>query len=328
MKYKVLFLILTCMLISMLIQTPYLDSKDLPLAINLNGVPATFTDVKYGSHERNLLDVWLADSDVPTPIVVFIHGGGFSGGDKSEVYESKNIPRFLDAGVSFATINYRYMKYTDARSVMTCLGDAKRSLQFIRSKADEWNLDKSRIGAYGNSAGAGTSLWLAFQPDMSDPNHSDPVLRESTRLKVAGAFATQATYDILKWPEILQIPVSSELLLMFLSAHGLQDALLNALQDTDSPNKELDSKIRKNVDLLGLMSLDDPPIYVSNGMRGGTPEGLGHLLHHPLHAVALKTRAEEVGLEAVVYAKELGIAPDKEKQETLVSFFLRHLTDK
>ena len=105
MKYKVLFLIL----ISMLIKTPYLDSKDLPLAINLNGVPATFTDVKYGSHERNLLDVWLADSDVSTPIVVFIHGGGFSGGDKSEVYESKNIPRFLDAGVSFATFNYRYI---------------------------------------------------------------------------------------------------------------------------------------------------------------------------------------------------------------------------
>ena len=245
------------------------------------------------------------------------------------VYKSGKIPRFLDAEVSFATINYRYMKYTDIRSVMTCLDDAKRSLQFIRSKANEWNLDKSRIGAYGNSAGAGISLWLAFQPEMSDPNHSDLILRESTRLKVAGAFATQATYDILKWPEILQIPAGSELLLMFLSAHGLQNEFRDARrsQDTESPNKELDS-IRKNVDLLGLMSSDDPPIYVSNGMRGGTPEGLGHLFHHPLHVVALKTRAEEVELEAVVYAEKLGIGPEKEKQETQVSFFLRHLTDK
>ena len=321
MKYKML------LLISMLIQTPYSDSKDLPPAINLNGVPATFADVKYGSHERNLLDVWLVDSDVPTPIVVFIHGGGFTGSDKSQVYKSKNIPRFLDAGVSFVTINYRYMNYTDVRTVMTCLNDAKRSLQFIRNKADEWNIDKSRIGAYGNSAGAGTSLWLAFQSEMSDPNHSDPVLRESTRLKVSGAFSTQATYDILKWPEILQIPVNLELLLMFLSAYGLQDAFLNTRQGTDSFDKELDA-IRKDVDLLGLMSPDDPPIYVSNGQHGGTPEGLDHLLHHPLHAVALKTRAEEVGLEAVVYAEKLGIVPDEEKQETLVSFFLRHLTDK
>ena len=320
MKYKILFLLITSVLITTL------DSKDLPPAINLNGIPATFTDVKYGTHERNSLDIWLVDSDVPTPIIVFIHGGGFTGSDKSQVYKSKNIPKFLDAGISFATINYRYMKYTDARTVVTCLNDAKRSLQFIRSKADEWNLDKNRIGVYGNSAGAGTSLWLAFQPDMSIPNHSDPVLRESTRLKVAGAIATQATYDILKWPEILQIPVNSELLLMFLSAHGLQDVFLKTQEGIGSFDKELAS-IRKNVDLLGLMSSDDPPIYVSNGKKGGIPEGLDHLLHHPLHAVALKTRAEEIGLEALVYAEKLGIMPEKAKQETLVSFFLRHLTE-
>ena len=320
MKYKILFLLITSVLITTL------DSKDLPPAINLNGIPATFTDVKYGAHERNSLDVWLVDSAVPTPIIVFIHGGGFTGSDKSQVYKSKNIPKFLDAGISFATINYRYMEYTDARTVVTCLNDAKRSLQFIRSKADEWNLDKNRIGVYGNSAGAGTSLWLAFQPDMSIPNHSDPVLRESTRLKVAGAIATQATYDILKWPEVLQIPVNSELLLMFLSAHGLQDVFLKTQEGTGSFDKELAS-IRKNVDLLGLMSSDDPPIYVSNGKKGGIPEGLDHLLHHPLHAVALKTRAEEIGLEALVYAEKLGIMPEKAKQETLVSFFLRHLTE-
>ena len=71
MKRKMLSLILTCTLIGTLIQTPHSDSEDLPPAINLNGVPATLSDVKYGSHERNSLDVWLADSDVPTPIVIF-----------------------------------------------------------------------------------------------------------------------------------------------------------------------------------------------------------------------------------------------------------------
>ena len=70
----------------------------------------------------------------------------------------------------------------------------------------------------------------------------------------------------------------------------------------------------------------DPEYGVYN--KRLTPERLNHLLHQPLHAVALKTRAEEVGLEAVVYAEKLGIVPDEEKQETLVSFFLRHLTDK
>lgn len=39
----------------------------------------TYKDVAYGPHERNVLDVWLAESATPTPLVVYIHGGGFQG---------------------------------------------------------------------------------------------------------------------------------------------------------------------------------------------------------------------------------------------------------
>ena len=59
---------------------------------------------------------------------------------------------------------------------------------------------------YGASAGAGTSLWIGFSDEMSDPLNSDPVLRESTRVSCVGAIATQATYDFFKWPEILNLP--------------------------------------------------------------------------------------------------------------------------
>ena len=78
-------------------------------AINLNGIRATFANEKYGNHERNTFDIWLADSDEPTPLVIYIHGGGFIGGDKSRYYDSEDWIRFLKAGVSVATINYRYM---------------------------------------------------------------------------------------------------------------------------------------------------------------------------------------------------------------------------
>ncbi|MEO2047672.1 MAG: hypothetical protein ABGX16_13990 [Pirellulales bacterium] len=53
--------------------------------------------------------------------------------------------------------------------------DAARALQLVRSKATEWNIDKQRIGASGGSAGACSSLWLAFHPDMANPASSDPV---------------------------------------------------------------------------------------------------------------------------------------------------------
>ena len=40
-----------------------------------------FKDVKYGDHKRNSLDIWLANSKEKTPLLIFIHGGGFVGGN-------------------------------------------------------------------------------------------------------------------------------------------------------------------------------------------------------------------------------------------------------
>jgi acetyl esterase/lipase len=75
------------------------------------------------------------------------------------------------------------------------LSDAARALQFVRSKAAEWNIDKTRIGASGGSAGACSSLWLAFHDDMADPKSTDPVARESTRLKCAAVYDAQTSLD-------------------------------------------------------------------------------------------------------------------------------------
>src|SRR5262245_45713222 len=62
--------------------------------------------VKYGPHERNVLDVWLAKSDRPTPVLVSIHGGGFAKGDKS--VSPDLLRRCLDSGISVAAITYRF----------------------------------------------------------------------------------------------------------------------------------------------------------------------------------------------------------------------------
>ncbi|HEY1050507.1 MAG TPA: hypothetical protein VGE39_12150 [Prosthecobacter sp.] len=61
------------------------------------------------------------------------------------------------------------------------LEDAARALQFVRSKAAEWNIDKERIGASGSSAGSCSALWLTFHPEMADAKSADPMARESTR---------------------------------------------------------------------------------------------------------------------------------------------------
>ena len=73
--------------------------------------------------------------------------------------------------------------------------DSARAIQFIRSKAKEWNLDPTRIAATGGSAGAGISLWLGFHDDLADPKSEDPVLRQSTRLTCMAVYNGQTSYD-------------------------------------------------------------------------------------------------------------------------------------
>jgi acetyl esterase/lipase len=164
-----------------------------------DGRPApTVANLAYDSHERQVLDFWQARSDQPTPLVLYIHGGGWQNGDKSSL-SGTAIRRFLEAGISVAAINYRYVKQAAAAGikppVKAPLEDAARALQFIRSKAKEWNIDKNRVGATGGSAGGCSSLWLAFHPDLTDPKSDDPVARESSRLYCAAVNGPQTSLD-------------------------------------------------------------------------------------------------------------------------------------
>lgn len=281
--------------------------------VNLRGERATYINERYGDHPRNTFDLWLAASDRPTPLVIYIHGGGFLGGDKSKYYASEDLPRFLDAGVSVATINYRFMDEAPF-GIKACFNDAKRCLQYIRYHADRYCIDKSRIACSGGSAGAGTALWLAFSDEMADPDNPDPVSRESTRLTCAGAFATQSTYDIFQWEQIIGVPLSEQ--------YGLMQKIGMAfgLNGNGHINYAEQTVIRRELDLLRLIDRHDAPVFVFNKHKNGVPENEDELNHHPLHAKAIKERAEAVGLQAIVYAPALGIADPSGKD--LVDFFL------
>ncbi|MDD4425015.1 MAG: alpha/beta hydrolase, partial [Mariniphaga sp.] len=255
--------------------------------VNIRGVRATLTEEKYGPHPRNTFDIWLAESEAPTPLVIYIHGGGFVGGDKSKYFQSPDLVRFLDAGVSVATINYRFM--TEAPfGIKACLNDSKRCVQYLRYQAKKYNIDKNRIACSGGSAGAGTSLWLAFTDEMADPENSDPVLRESTRLTCAGAFATQSTYDIFQWEKHIGIPMADTQVQL--------QAIAMAFGFTQV--KEIDllaqHEIRKDLDFLNKMDKNDPPVFVFNKHKNGIPTNEDEMNHHPLHAKAIRDKAVEV----------------------------------
>jgi hypothetical protein len=162
-------------------------------------VKPTLAEVRYGPHERHVLDFWRAGSATPAPLVFVIHGGGWQGGEKERVNKFVNVAGLLAQGISVVAINYRFIKHAEAEGVTppvkAPLHDAARALQFVRSQAAAWNLDKTRIGAAGGSAGACSSLWLAFHDDLADPKSADPVARESTRLYCAAVTVAQTTLD-------------------------------------------------------------------------------------------------------------------------------------
>lgn len=287
--------------------------------VNIRGERATFENEKYGDHPRNTYDIWLAKSETPTPLVIYIHGGGFTGGDKSKYFDSEDLVRFLDAGVSVATINYRFM--TEAPyGIEACFHDSKRCLQYIRYNAKKYNIDKTRVACSGGSAGAGTALWLAFSDDMANLKNEDPVLQESTRLTCAGAFATQSTYDIFQWEKIIGVPMSD-------TPEQLQAiAMAFGIKNTAGIDLWAQNQIRTELDFLSKMDKNDPPIFVFNKHKNGIPTNEDELNHHPLHAKAIKEKADEVGLEAIVYAPEIGIFDPSGKD--LVEFFLEKFFEK
>ena len=281
--------------------------------VNFRGEPATFVNEKYGEHQRNNFDIWLAKSNNPTPLVIYIHGGGFVGGDKSKYYDSKDLVRFLDAGVSVAVINYRFMNEAPY-GILASMNDSKRCLQYIRYHSKKYNIDKSKIACTGGSAGAGTSLWLAFNNNMAESENADPVLRESTCLTCAGAFATQSTYDICLWSELLGLPKKET------SKDKFGIARAFGFKSAENIDFKKETEIRANLDFLNQMNENSSPFFVFNKQVGGIPTNEDELNHHPLHAKALKNRAKEVGVEAIVYAPEIGIVDESGKD--LVDFFL------
>lgn len=313
--------------------------------VELPGIAADYAeDVRYGEQDRNVFDIYLPDCDAPTPLVIYIHGGGFTGGDKSSANSNGDaIRELLQSCVAYATINYTLLQVPSAAQgtssiveqggVLTSLEDTARALQFMRYHFASLNLDPENVAVYGVSAGAGAGLWLGTHDDLADPANEDPVLRESTRVKAVGALATQSTYDLLVWEGVL-LPLTQALagvlggtdIPTVAQAVGATNYLLTFLgvDAVDAIYSGENAAYRANVDMLALMDAGDAPIFVQN-YTTGFDDLLNMFLHHGLHALAVKARADEVGLESVAYVSDPAYLLVDPSGEDLTSFLLRHI---
>lgn len=245
----------------------------------------TIADVPYGPHERNVLDFWKAPGQGPRPLVVYIHGGGWTGGDKTR--RADQIMPYLANGISYAAITYRL---TPENPLPAPVYDAVRAIQFIKSKAAEWNIDPTRIALTGGSAGAATSMWILAHDDLADPNAPDPVLRQSSRVAAAAVSVGQTSIDprvIEPWlgPNVLQ----HRMINMAVGEETIEGAL---------ENYEQYRALYEEFSAINHLTADDPPLLMTYGSDMTLPsKDAGHGIHHGLFGVKMKEKADQVGHE-------------------------------
>jgi arylformamidase len=245
----------------------------------------THADVAYGPHERNVLDFWQAEGEGARPLLVFIHGGGWTAGSKQRT--AKDVRPFLEKGISYAAINYRL---TPTSPLPAPVHDAARAIQFLRTKASEWKINTDRIALTGGSAGACTSMWLLCHDDLADPKAEDPIARQSTRVSAAAVSAGQTSID----PKVIE---------SWLGPNVLKHRMINfavgeATMEAALANYEKHRETYVEFSPYNHVSQDDPPLMMTYDKRVELPSiDAGHGIHHPVYGIKMKEKADSVGQE-------------------------------
>jgi len=148
------------------------------------------SDLAYGSapdlqgHPVDLkLDLYQPAGDPQTrrPAIVWIHGGGFSGGDKTSSPFPALARQFAKRGYVAASINYRLLATERCAGVqpvpqscqdaaVAAQHDAQAAVRWLRAHAAQYGIDPTRIAVGGGSAGAATALLVGIHSE--DPGSS------------------------------------------------------------------------------------------------------------------------------------------------------------
>lgn len=198
------------------------------------------------------LDLYMPDgakadgADKPK-LVVFIHGGGWRGGNRKGV----QTPWIVDEGYALASISYRL---TDVACMPAQVHDCKAAIRWLRAHADEYGYNANNIGAVGTSAGGYLVLMLGVTGDMKEMEGDiGGNLDQSSRV--------QAVVDY----------------------YGASDFILrsqNQPEQTEKPNGKvtllLGGPVQKDLDKARLASPafqvtpDDPPLLIIHGKKDTT----------------------------------------------------------
>lgn len=276
-----------------------------------NGVAPTVRDAKYGAHEKELMNFWQVESDEPAGVLLDIHGGGWMGGKKKEAAR----PYEMKAGYHTASISYPLVNEGGQQPEM--LNAALRAVQFLRYKAEEWNIDPDRIVLTGGSAGGCSSLLVALHDDVANPDSDDPVERFSSRIAGAVVAGAQTTMN----PFVIKERIGEKTFdnPMPYKPFGAETA--EEIMENWDQYKELVLKCSPITHL----SADDPPLHLSYNVNREFPTTKGaNGIHSPIFGEIMLEACKEMGVECYLqYHEEDRPKPELGRQEFINKLLLK-----
>jgi len=187
-----------------------------------------YTSEKSKEAERGLsiltpkMDIYLPPNTIPSirqPLLVMVHGGGYSGGDK-QAWQNEAYT-YARAGFICASINYRLTQNGGNQSpefrtyaIQCAVENAQNAIRFLKFNADKYNIDTSRVAIFGGSAGGGVSLINAIEYDAPVCINDFPGVSSKTQ----GSISTGACLvndEFAKNPDALHFDPFDTPVLMF-----------------------------------------------------------------------------------------------------------------
>lgn len=260
--------------------------------------PGTRTekDIPYGDHERQKLDLYLPKGDGPTPLVVWVHGGGWEGGSKADGGLARAL---LPRGYAVAAINYRLSKHAPFPAQIE---DVKAAVRFLRANAGKYHLDPDHFGAAGASAGGHLVALLGTSGGAKDLDGDGGSKDVSS--------AVQAVVDFFGPTDLVK-----------LSPPGAKNnPVTRLLGGTTGEKKDLAVK----ADPITYVDPKDPPFLIIHGDK----DTLVPLSQSELLQAALKKAGVESELLVIPGAGHGNGVFTKETGAKVAAFFDKHLKGK
>ena len=259
-----------------------------------------YRDLAYvtDGHERQKLDLYVPETGENLPLIIWIHGGAWRGGDKTHYMPIE----YLKAGYAGASLNYRLSQHAIFPAQIE---DVKAAVRWLRANAETYRLDPNRFAAWGSSAGGHLVAMLGTAGDVKEFEVGEN-LEVSSRV--------QAVVDYFGPTDFLQM-----------DAHRLPNGLVHDVPD--SPESQLVGEpIQEHQDRVARAN---PVTYVS---KDAPPFLIVHGDKDPLvpyqQSVLLNDALKKVGVPVTFYKVEgggHGWFKDPKVPELAKAFLEQHL---